>query len=116
MADSSPIKTNKGVKTIWHTRRIINTRRKQKTRRDIPAPQEEPIVLQGGADIPNAAFYAGVGYGKALNGQELLGFNSDDDRKSFERGALRHENYFKPYGEEEKPKGFFARLIYLFKE
>ena len=70
----------------------------------------------GGADIPNAAFYAGVGYGKALNGQELLGFNSEDDRKSFERGALRHENYFKPYGEEEKPKGFFARLIYLFKE
>lgn len=69
----------------------------------------------GVAYVPNAAFYAGVGYGKALNGQELLGFNSDDDRKSFERGALRHENYFKPYGEESKPKGLFDRIIAFFK-
>jgi len=50
-----------------------------------------------------------------LSGEEVLGFNSDNDRKSFERGALRHDKYFNSYGEEEKPQGFFARLIYLFR-
>lgn len=69
----------------------------------------------GGADEHNAAFYAGVGYGKGLSGEEVLGFNSDNDRKSFERGALRHDKYFNSYGKEEKPQGFFARLIYLFR-
>ena len=67
------------------------------------------------ADEHNAAFYTGVGYGKCLSEQEVLGFNSDRDRKSFERGVLRHDKFFKPYGEKEKPKGFFARLIYLFR-
>ena len=40
------------------------------------------------------AFYAGVGYGKASNGEKHLGFNSDKDRKSFERGIQRHKDYF----------------------
>ena len=69
----------------------------------------------GWVDEHNAAFYAGVGYGKGLSGEEVLGFNSDSDRKSFERGALRHDKFFNSYGEEEKPQGFFARLIYLFR-
>ena len=99
----------------WHTKRIISVRRIPKIRQGILTSRKELIVLQGGADEHNAAFYAGVGYGKGLSGEEVLGFNSDNDRKSFERGALRHDKYFNSYGEEEKPQGFFARLIYLFK-
>ena len=62
-----------------------------------------------------AAFYTGVGYGKASHGEKHLGFNSDDDRKSFERGTERHKKYFMTHSKETKPKGFFARIAAWFK-
>ena len=61
----------------------------------------------------DAAFYAGVGYGKSLNGSKWLGFNSNDAIKSFEHGMASHDHYFNAYGNE--PKGLFSRIISFFK-
>lgn len=62
-----------------------------------------------------AAFYTGVGYGKASNGEKTLGFNSDNDRKSFERGTEKHKQYFTTHSKETKSKGLFARIAAWFR-
>ena len=64
----------------------------------------------------SSAFYAGVGYGKASNGEKHLGFNSDNDRKSFERGVEKHKEYFTTHSKETKPKGLFARIAAWFRD
>ena len=64
----------------------------------------------------SAAFYAGVGYGKAEHGEKHLGFNSDNDRKSFERGTEKHSQYFTTHSKETKPKGLFARIAAWFRD
>lgn len=59
----------------------------------------------------SAAFFAGVGYGKASNGEKHLGFNSDKDRKSFVRGAERHKEYFTTHGKATESKSFITRFL-----
>lgn len=95
---------------------IKNNKRKKNTKNktSYSGSKKRTYGSSGGIDEHNAAFYAGVGYGKGLSGEEVFGFNSDSDRKSFERGALHHDKFFNSYGKEKKPEGFFARLIYLF--
>ena len=43
------------------------------------------------------AYYAGVGYGKMKAKDKHIGFNSDEERREFEKGVANKDNHFKSY-------------------
>ena len=43
------------------------------------------------------AYYAGVGYGKAIAKNKRLGFNSEEERLEFEKGMRNRNNHFHVY-------------------
>ena len=43
------------------------------------------------------AYYAGVGYGKMKAKDRHIGFNSDEERREFEKGIADRDKHFKSY-------------------
>lgn len=43
------------------------------------------------------AYYAGVGYGKMKSKDKHIGFNSDEERREFEKGIANKDEHFKSY-------------------
>ena len=43
------------------------------------------------------AYYAGVGYGKMKAKDKHIGFNSDEERREFEKGIANKDQHFKSY-------------------
>lgn len=43
------------------------------------------------------AYYAGVGYGKMKSKDKHIGFNSDEERREFEKGIADKDEHFKSY-------------------
>lgn len=43
------------------------------------------------------AYYAGVGYGKMKAKDKHIGFNSDEERREFEKGIADKDQHFKSY-------------------
>ena len=56
------------------------------------------------------AYYAGVGYGKAIAKNKHLGFNSEEERLEFEKGMRNKNNHFHVY--RAKKPGFFERIFF----
>ena len=54
------------------------------------------------------AYYAGVGFGKRLNGDKHLGFTSAKERDQFEKGIRDKDEYFNSY--RTRPLSFWERL------
>ena len=48
------------------------------------------------------AFFAGVGYGKSEANVTHLGFNSAEERESFERGMAKKDDHFNAYRSERR--------------
>ena len=46
------------------------------------------------------AYYVGVGYGKKTSGDKHIGFNSDKERASFQKGVSRKDHHFVAYRSE----------------
>lgn len=56
------------------------------------------------------AYYAGVGYGKAIAKNKRLGFNSEEERLEFEKGMRNRNNHFHAY-RARKPN-IFERIFF----
>ena len=56
------------------------------------------------------AYYAGVGYGKAIAKNKRLGFNSEEERMEFEKGMRNRNNHFHSY-RARKPN-IFERIFF----
>ncbi len=56
------------------------------------------------------AYYTGVGYGKKASGDKHIGFNNDDERRSFEAGVKNNSKHFRAYRAE--PPTFFERIFF----
>ena len=54
------------------------------------------------------AYYAGVGYGKMKAKDKHIGFNSDEERREFEKGIADKDEHFKSY---RAHKSFWERLF-----
>ena len=47
------------------------------------------------------AYYTGVGYGKRSSRDKLIGFNSSEERRQFEKGVQNKDAHFKSYEVKE---------------
>ena len=54
------------------------------------------------------AYYAGVGYGKMKAKDKYIGFNSDEERREFEKGIANKDQHFKSY---RARRSFWERLF-----
>ena len=54
------------------------------------------------------AYYAGVGYGKMKAKDKHIGFNSEEERREFEKGIADKDEHFKSY---RARRSFWERLL-----
>ena len=55
------------------------------------------------------AYYAGVGYGKMEAKDKFIGFNSDRERRAFDRGVINKDQHFNAH--QVQPMSFLQRLF-----
>ena len=56
-----------------------------------------------------SAYYAGVGYGKKLAGDDNIGFNSHEELEQFQHGIKSKDKYFNSFRSE--PLSWWERLF-----
>ena len=115
-------KNSKGAKTKQPKKKKVSGRMVRMTKKDNFEWKSESAAdihtaykagkMRGKEHAPTHAYYAGIGYGKAVGGKKSISFKSDEEFAAFRRGMKNAHKEFVAF--EHRDPTLWERIRYFF--